>query len=195
MKVLCWPFFPEQLQLIFCCCLFFPLLFYLLTAHKLDHFSSFLPHLCCWVNCSRLASLDYHCLLALWMEVSTYVTTSGLAEQTRYSKESRFMAFSAPKGPPSFLTITVWSNSLRSLYGLLMSNCMLHQTVTKEIQHFGVLMENVNKASCCVFTPLSDISNVKWSGLCLKLLFHLFWCCECGKSSTIMYIWTCKMFL
>lgn len=79
-------FFPQQLQLILCYCLSFLLLFYLLTVHKLDHLSSLLPQLCCWVKCRRVACLDYHCLLAQWMEVSTYVTTSGLAEQTRNSK-------------------------------------------------------------------------------------------------------------
>lgn len=35
---------------------------------------------------SRVAYLDYHCLLAQWMEVSISVTTAGFTEQTRNSK-------------------------------------------------------------------------------------------------------------
>lgn len=62
-----------------------------------DSWSSFLWRCCCWVNfCIKQgyqAYLDYHCLLAQWMEVSISVTTAGFTEtQTRNLKANLWLS-------------------------------------------------------------------------------------------------------
>lgn len=100
---------------------------------------------------SRVAYLDYHCLLAQWMEVSISVTTAGFTEQTRNSK-SRFMAFTAPKVvPASWHELFGWILKKDTTVGFLISNCTVHQIMT-ENPTLGFDWNCWQSILSCVFT-------------------------------------------
>lgn len=105
---------------------------------------------------SRVAYLDYHCLLAQWMEVSISVTTAGFTEQTRNSK-SRFMAFTAPKViPASWHELFGWI--LKKRLQLVSSSRTVRCTKWwLKIQPW-VLTETVDNPSCHVFSHF-DVSH------------------------------------
>lgn len=75
---------------------------------------------------SRVAYLDYHCLLAQWMEVSISVTTAGLTGQTRNSEAA--LRLSLHQRSIQLLDmhclVGFWK---RHCSGLFISNSTVHQ--------------------------------------------------------------------
>lgn len=55
---------------------------------------------------SRVAYLDYHCLLAQWMEVSSLWRQPG--SQSRHVTLKPLYGFHSTKGHPHFLTFIIW---------------------------------------------------------------------------------------
>lgn len=134
---------------------------------------------------SRVAYLDYHCLLAQWMEVSISVTTAGFSEQTRNSKAALWLSLHQRSSQPLDMHCLVGSWK-RHGSGYLISNSTVHQ----------IMPENPTSSfdwNCwrsilsCVFT----LWCVTWSNrvLCLNILrslWNLFWYCKlCDFSKEI----------
>lgn len=156
--------------------------------HIFDSCSSF-P----WMNfktsvSSRGAYLDYHCLLAQWMEVSISVTTARFTEQTRNSKAALWLSLHQRSSPLLDIHYLVgfWK---RRYSGSLIWNSMVYQIMTQVVENptSWVWTETVDKPSCRVFT----LWCMTWSNhfLCWKIqksMWNLFGCCKLCSFSNEM---------
>lgn len=79
---------------------------------------------------SRGAHLDYHCLLAQWMEVSISVTTAGLTEQTRNSKAALWLSLHQRSIQllDMHCLVGFWE---RHFSGFFISNSTVHKTMSE----------------------------------------------------------------
>lgn len=134
---------------------------------------------------SRGAYLDYHCLLAQWMEVSISVTAAGFTEQTRNSLKA-LCGFHCTKGHPIFLTCTVWLDfEKRHFRGFLISSSVVQWLKTRPL----VFNETVDNPSCRVCLHL-DVQTSADRVLCwktLKSLWNVFRCCNWCEDNECFY--------
>lgn len=127
---------------------------------------------------SRVAYLDYHCLLARWMEVSISVTTAGFTEQTRNFKADLWL--SLHQRSSQLLVMHCWVGFWkRHCSGFLITNSAVHQnTDWKSSLEFWVF-ETVDSPSFHVCSHL-DVSHeaVMFCVGKLKTMWHMLWYCE-----------------
>lgn len=100
---------------------------------------------------SRVAYLDYHCLLAQWMEVSISVTTAGFIEQTRNSKAALWLSLHQRSSP--LLDIHYLVGFWKRHYNCsLIWSSMVCQIMTQTVENptSWVLTETVDKPFCHV---------------------------------------------
>lgn len=106
---------------------------------------------------SRVAYLDYHCLLAQWMEVSISVTTAGFTEQTRNSKAALWLSLHQRSSPLLDIHYLVgfWK---RHYSGSLIWNSMVCQILTQTVENPTSWVDFEFDSNCwqtilsCVFT-------------------------------------------
>lgn len=120
---------------------------------------------------SRVAYLDYHCLLAQWMEVSISVTTAGFTEQTRNSKAALWLSLHQRSSQPLDIHCLVgfWK---RHYSGFLIQSSMVHQIMT-ENPTLSFDWNGWQSILSCMFT----IWCITWSNhvLCWTILKSSVW--------------------